>query len=142
MEAKELRIGNYVQTIPFDYLIYEIASIEHSVRFRMEGDYYLWVNSISKQEKTGTPINQKGNWSIETFAPIQLTGEWLLKFGFKKLAENKEYKQISYSINNGKFILTTLNNSFYVIYSNSEYKYVHQLQNLYFTLIGEELKIN
>jgi hypothetical protein len=71
--------------------------------------------------------------------PIQLTEEWLFKFGF-------EWKGLG-----GKFLtiftpcgkaLVYIGDNFF-IFSNvtieTPIKYVHQLQNLYFALTGEEL---
>ena len=72
--------------------------------------------------------------------PIALTEEWLIKFGFYKNDElfTIEWNEFSFSIfdfDNGKF---AINNSFNYVDIN----YVHQLQNLYFALTGEELIIN
>ena len=72
-------------------------------------------------------------------APVELTEEWLFKFGFQKGIDwywlYKYPRQINVSITHRK---TTIG-------SNEEYevecKYVHQLQNLYFALTGEELTI-
>lgn len=83
--------------------------------------------------------------------PIPLTEEWLLKFGFqlrdgfsntfKLNVEKHQYdcSEITYSekegllrFSNGKEKGTTL---------IPHIKYVHQLQNLYFALTGEELSI-
>ncbi len=71
--------------------------------------------------------------TISKFYGIRLTEEWLEKFG---LCENNEYhhyltftgKKIHYCVNsfNDEWI---------------EIKYVHQLQNLYHSLTGEELKV-
>jgi hypothetical protein len=68
------------------------------------------------------------------FEPIPLTEEWLLKFGFEftngygfKIFGNwlqKEDDVYFYNVN-GNFV---------------QINYVHQLQNLYFVLTGEELK--
>ena len=72
---------------------------------------------------------------------IPLTEEWLLKFGFVttrwdnfdsyelKISNNDDYAIVIYSDGNcevGDVITTKIN-------------YVHQLQNLFFALVGEEL---
>ena len=68
------------------------------------------------------------------YFPILLTEEWLLKFGFKRKHFECDLRQWWY-------------NGFYVSDLNGLYarnvllKYVHQLQNLYFALTGEELTI-
>jgi len=85
------------------------------------------------------------------FDPIPLTEEWLLKFGFDKVGIALTSIAIAplnlpctfnlpntpFSFCQGKFILTTSTGDFCV---NTEY--VHQLQNLYFALTGEELVVN
>jgi len=88
----------------------------------------------------------------ECFEPIPLTEEWLVKFGFEWSCEYHERNPMEIDID--------LHNSF-TIYPPFEYKkywyvsvtmpsggtweidvkYIHQLQNLYFALTGEELTI-
>jgi hypothetical protein len=114
MKASELRIGNYFKHSLFeDYL--EIQSISES-------------GLCSAKE-----VN--GGFEIEHTNPIPLTEEWLLKFGFE--TNDVRYWQISafrLHINRyGEWI-------FKVETFEQEIKYVHQLQNLYFDLVGEELK--
>lgn len=75
----------------------------------------------------------KGNYSFPE--PIPLTEEWLLKFGFKKIGNQ-------FIIENGRITLTDdikYGNQF--IYEFTSLVYVHQLQNLYFALTGNELEI-
>jgi hypothetical protein len=75
--------------------------------------------------------------------PIPLTEEWLLKFGFKKYSKNEfelATKDFDISFFNGELKLLC---GFYAenpISLNNQ-KYVHQLQNLYFALTGEELTL-
>lgn len=78
------------------------------------------------------------------FEPISLTEEWLLKFGFVYRNENrgllaildltKEHWKLNLS---GGFT----KDGFHVMNCPTcvDLKYVHQLQNLYFTLTREEL---
>jgi len=67
--------------------------------------------------------------------PIPLTEEWLLKFGFESYYKNgSEYQDKNmYLVKNGD------------IWQNLKIgvnlEHVHQLQNLYFALTGEELTI-
>ena len=70
------------------------------------------------------------------FKPIPLTEEWLLKFGFKKDFNGYLLKSLSFSITrNGEFMICVEDRPTQTIcYS------VHHLQNLYFAIIGEELK--
>ena len=70
--------------------------------------------------------------------PIPLTEEWLLKFGFKKVMCKDNY--ITYS-NRNKRIGIYPDRCIMRGHAVS-FKYVHQLQNLYFALTGEELILN
>lgn len=73
--------------------------------------------------------------------PIPLTEEWLVDFGFYKRAEHSFdfWKNSMWKLEEYK------NKGYYLLYHCSEevdctmIKHVHQLQNLYFSLTGEEL---
>ena len=116
MKANELRIGNLVE--------FGNGKITHV------GDI-LSRTIYSKDRKYIIDVNYA--------KPIQLTEEWLLKFGFVKwfygwclsdfCIQDNEDGSFILSINLGEY---EAGNSFY---------YVHQLQNLYFALTGEELTI-
>ena len=56
---------------------------------------------------------------LKDFRPIPLTEEWLLKFGFER-TYNSQFRYFGHYI---------------------KIKYVHELQNLYFALTGQELTI-
>jgi hypothetical protein len=123
MKANELRIGNYVY------------------------DTLGKVNTYIVKE----PHNQ--------VKPIPLTEEWLLKFGFKKYPDIRDTFQqvyydsyqleidrftiISFSIqqNNKNLIKCNYDRGYRSEDNKKNYyiKYLHQLQNLYFALTGEEL---
>jgi len=68
---------------------------------------------------------------IKDFEPIPLTEEWLVKFGLMSIKTELGFW------NNGDAIYFS-----YGFEKSIELKYVHQLQNLYFALTGEELKCN
>lgn len=78
----------------------------------------------------------EGKWYKYTFMfdPIPLTEEWLLKFGFSIKGFKGGYQICTSSL--GGWIL---DNGFSCV--GIEFEYVHQLQNLYFALTNEELKI-
>lgn len=69
--------------------------------------------------------------------PVHLTEEWLLKFGFEKVREYFDY-------NNNGFEIQKDKNGFYIHINcgNIYIEYLHQLQNLYFALTGEELTLS
>ena len=94
-----------------------------------------------EREDFNYEFNLSSQWQ-----PIQLTEEWLIKFGFKKHnemtwldTEHTETQLPNLQLNNFKpdeEIGMFLDDKYGVII-----KYVHQLQNLYFALTNKELKI-
>jgi hypothetical protein len=119
MKANELRIGNYVYLKSKDK-IYEISS-GHDI-----------------EEISDAPENFDAK-------PIPLTEEWLLKFGFKKELD-KSLSKGDIAIFLDKRFKTNLflqeNQESFKWYSYElKVEYVHQLQNLYFTLACKELTI-
>ena len=124
MEAKELRIGN---------LVYDTRTV---------GD------------RTGLPPvrNKTKITSIEEgsvyryIEPIPLTPEILEKAGFvtsEELSYKTVYnlKGVEISLIKDKRILFDVDNGDFV-FGFTKIKYIHQLQNLYFALTGEELEVN
>lgn len=80
--------------------------------------------------------------------PIPLTDEWLIKFGFEKRIGRFIGNRFTIGLNTRTldFILSieqTDEKKQHFFYLNSFHKieYVHTLQNLYFILTSEELKI-
>jgi hypothetical protein len=83
-------------------------------------------------------------WKLE---PIPLTEEWLFKFGFEK---THLFDTVLY-ISNTNFHISFNNSIYQLNYKENpkshwlpvckDLKYIHQLQNLYFALTGEELTI-
>lgn len=119
MKANELRIGDYVteNTYGVKRIGKIIAIKEKQVVLRLE-------NSIIAT-------------SIKNIEPIPLTEEWLLKFGF--IQDTGEPERFFNDI----ISLTKYKNSWTIEYNNNDFvfEYVHDLQNLYFALKGEELKL-
>ena len=88
-------------------------------------------------------VDNQTFWDIEKYPdqyePIELTEDWLLKFGFKP-AEFHDflYKNIFIINYGGKYYRAYLDGKTRI---DVELKYVHQLQNLIHSICGEELKI-
>jgi len=72
--------------------------------------------------------------NCNNYHPIPLTEEWMVKFGFYRL------KYESYTFGNGK--IGVYFDGKQLLYDIAKIKYVHQLQNLYFALCGQELVLN
>lgn len=120
MKATEVRIGNYVKRRNIVGEVMFVTRGNIGVEFEDGDEYYL------DSEIDGIPIAE----------------EWLLKFGFKinKFFEDSPqvYCYSDFYIN---FDTLQPEDSGFQI-AKQEIKYVHQLQNLYFDLTGQELSIN
>lgn len=119
MKAKELRIGNLVNYDAVD--IGKVVGIISDEVIHIEEDRKRFIGNCK---------------------PIALTEYWLLKFGFKYNEPTYEWYdksgvifiQVNFS---GFDLIAKFHNE-----PIKEIKYVHQLQNLYFVLTGQELTLN
>lgn len=130
MIAKELRIGNWVR-IPYANELIELE---------LE-DFTNFADGFDK---------------VGRYKPIQLTEDVLLKCGFEITGEEPDYREWeTKQIDGDVFSLSQFGHYheeerdivFYyelggLIGVNKTIHYLHELQNLYFALTGEELKIN
>ena len=80
------------------------------------------------------------NKQYTNYKPIPLTEEWLIKCGFKYQNMLKKAYQRNLYLYKGFGIYEVKPNEFF--YKKIQIKCVHQLQNLYFALTGDELEIN
>lgn len=71
---------------------------------------------------------------------IPLTEEWVIKFDFTKFGVNWRLGSFEYCAPSNQFVIHGRGG--YYVGILLELMYVHQLQNLYFALTGEELKLN
>jgi hypothetical protein len=118
MEAKELRIGNYVQ----------YPNLKRPIK-------------VSIIDTTETVTKTKAQ-------PIPLTEEWLLNFGFEwEDVESKTNGETDKMLFKNILLMKRHQDTLWVacpygyLISPHRTLYVHQLQNLYFALTGEELTI-
>lgn len=112
IKATELRIGNWVDQP--NKGVTKVTSILNDLQIRTETGY------VDKYCRA-----------------IPLTEEWLLKFGFDEIVI-EGYPV--YQSNRGFAIEYYKDESVFLILDfEVRIKYVHQLQNLYFALYGEEL---
>jgi hypothetical protein len=96
-------------------------------------------------ELDGLQINR---FKSEYFHPIPIDGYWLERLGFEKVTNGwpddsfSAYKigwmGTGYTYSSGNLFIKT-GTTFYR-FTKQEIKYIHQLQNLYFALTGQELK--
>lgn len=138
MNSRELRVGNYVE---WEDDSKDVVIIKGIVKPKKLGIWFVDIKYPNKKKKYSASINE--------FKGIELTEEWMLKFGFE-YSENDNF----YCLNiHGKPDLrirdyTSINSGFKVGYwwnykqfrYITDIKHVHQLQNLYFALTNEEFK--
>ncbi len=115
MKASELRIGNL---ITYQGNLITVSGVVNNTIYYENGKNFD-SNSVSY-----TP-----------FEPIPLTEDWLLKFGFV----NGEKEHFSFTKNMDLRILGSEADYNGIWFGRLES--VHQLQNLYFALTGEELTV-
>ena len=124
MEARELRIGNLVEYEGQTVIV--MATSNHVNKWDLELGYFK--DSVGFQRK----INQ--------VKPIPLTEEWLFEFGFiDDFSKDFRVRLIGHRL--GDFFITEKMKLLTSDINSVKIKYVHQLQNLYFALTGEELTI-
>lgn len=142
MKTQELRIGNY--------LYYEHTT--HIVSGVHGNKVYSWwvkdgkpVIEYEAKDISGTQVENPYIDVISQYEPIPLTEEWLIKLGFEKLTDSNDgFKNTTYTYTKGiSFIVyfdgVRLSTNFWM---GNEKHYVHQLQNLFYVLSGEELTLN
>ena len=121
MEAQELRIGNIIE----GYLEPQVSEwVEIEVTLEVLGRMQTYPNTHG-------------------YRPVSLTGEWLVKLGFKQMYFLGA--KIRYFIK-GNLMYSTIDR--HVEYKNGsinfiirECEHVHDLQNLYQAMTGEELTL-
>lgn len=103
-----------------------------------------WVigNEPFQLRPDGIPIayyHEKKN-NEPRFKPIPITEEWLIKFGFYKSGDNCYRKgKLKYTTNQIEKGKTGYGSYFMFGMEVININYIHQLQNLYHSLTGEEL---
>lgn len=126
IQANELRVGNLVN--------FFVGVNESGANYEVCEVYEVGLNSIELS---------KGNLNVplDEIDGIPLTSEWFDKFGFtyNDLNGDSGYWQLKYGTRVGLFEILEGEEMF--LYDQTELKFVHQLQNLFFALEGAELTI-
>jgi hypothetical protein len=115
MKASELRIGNWVSSI-------------YGMEFQVYPMYFKQM-----------PTDEKHNLILSNWKPIPLTEEWLLKFGFERMkffGTNINYLLKEPICISTSDMVVEWNKPNFII---KQIKYIHEIQNIYFALTGEEL---
>ena len=98
--------------------------------------------SIEKVEWLGDQVVNL--YRVGCYSAVDLTEDWLLRFGFKKVQEDKygchyENEECWVYLSHGGFDVEVITDDerFNLLRT---YKYVHQLQNLCFAITGKDLE--
>ncbi len=119
MDARELRIGNIVtiDNLKHHPLVENIPMEVVGINLLAEGKVSIDLIFLDQSEES--IIYPDFSQFIEFIRPIPLTEEWFCwNFNMNYEPDNGDYSK-----------------------AQVELKYVHQLQNLYFALTGEELEL-
>jgi hypothetical protein len=131
MKVNELRIGNLVEYNDCLAYVYSVESAEPRVN-----------SNFNDKEIVTLQLNGLTTVTINEVQPIPLTEEWLLKFGFERLHQSN---YILLENGSESFHLCETIFSYWVLEFKglhwSRIQHVHQLQNLYQALTGEELTL-
>jgi hypothetical protein len=145
MNAKELRIGNKFECMGMIQTVFELC--DNTDRGRITQAGYEYIIRCEENANQYKPIEMQ---------PIPLTEEWLLKFGFTKSYEGYGSPRFCKGINAecldvlsvrhyymGGFIwgFDTAQERFIEIGQPKAIVSVHELQNFWHVLTGEELTI-
>jgi len=128
MEAKNLRIGNWVRTVyPTN-----------------KEPFQVWPISFKQM-----PTDKKHNLALDTWEGIPLTDGWLQKFGFVHKKDNCWHIKVdgfwcSFNLYkpekfDGYLVSWAYNDTESI--TLRDIRYVHELQNLFFALTGTELEL-
>ena len=124
MEATDFRIGNLIEC---DGNILEVIRISKDVI-----NYETLIKSNGLQTNSGRKI------------PIKITQEWLVKLGFT--IENKPNGDIEYFYKDYRYSLIYKENYDGYFFCDDDIvlrdlEFIHEVQNIYFALIGIEIKL-
>lgn len=124
MKAQDLRVGNFISDSGLKSTVLSIDELGCTT-----------VNNGDYSSEVYKPFNE--------YKPIRLTKEWLLKFGFIDTTGGWGGSSgIDYHYANGNFKIQTYdsdNNWHLKNNYDAKFNYVHQLQNIYYSLTGKEL---
>lgn len=137
IDARELRSGNLFYPIERK----DGIDIPQEVPFVVSGIMFFQVTGF----RLGESVSQTSHhdFGFKSISPIPITEEWLLKMGFIEDSVQYEDQEDFYFFKKDVFYidgnsLQPYDAGFPI--ANYKIEHVHQLQNLYFALTGEELE--
>ena len=138
MQASNYRIGNLVDIINRGGKVHLPNNRPMKIWGIDPFEAYLYKPESNPAHQQSLPV-----FSIRDICGLKLTEERLIQLGFKKVGINYEIEWLLLWTNKQT---GSIDFAIYEAHSNrrkiTQMKYVHQLQNLYFALTGEELEYN
>ena len=134
MKAQDLRIGNFINFKAMD----EIIAVETICAKKK-------LMSLEDPEGYLISTSHFPPLLLSMCEPIPLTEDWLLKFGFESVGRVTNWEKRTMR-NNGVYLSQNPETKIHYFHRNAgcditDIKHVHQLQNLYHSLTGQELEI-
>lgn len=131
MKANELRVGSWI----IDYK----ADPEKSIYWQVEAIEF-------RGETLGVTFRNRSCWTcLDAIEPIPLTLEWVLKFGFERVERRKgfhlKYLRVAGANDWKGQMCWIIRRTWGADVLKGNIKYVHQFQNVYHSLTGEELTL-
>ena len=110
------------------------------------GNYINYCDKKISVKPDDIKVILKLGMDAEIYEPIPLTEEWLLKFGFKSIGTKyrpcyriqRKERVYEFVANYQSLGIVSIDTTYYFA---DNIIHVHQLQNLYFALTGEELTL-
>lgn len=152
IDIRDLRIGNYLL---YDWKIVHVTFLSMDIDDEYE-------ESIGFCE-LGKTTNEKADWNralCDKLDRIALTAEWLERFGFEfkgflKVNDYESETQFTLRQNEENYTCSVVTSDYGgfvechwrvrvdgdILYMRTKLEFVHQLQNLFYLLTGEELAI-
>lgn len=144
MKATDLRIGNLIGLNDSEWdgfnQFFELMDSSEVKIFLEDKNKHAYVVSIANEIELAAYGVDLDYYNLSEIETIPLTEEWLIRFRFKKFDNVFElrFKGFCLSVylhDNGNIVECYIENVGVEIF------YVHQLQNLYHALTGEELTL-
>jgi hypothetical protein len=138
MKAESLRIGNWVEYFGKNKQIDGIKSMSTKEGYAVE---------IISTDVHGNSIREYTPLDSQSLKPIPLTEEWVLRFGFeiKEDPESVFYSIYFDGLTNGSVEIGRTKGCSFYYFENinfiTQIKHVHEMQNIFHALTGEELKL-
>jgi hypothetical protein len=130
MEARELRIGNWIKD----------RGAKHWQISAWEGPNKVAAKPIifSEDKVFGKLIGHPFTEEVDYLQPIEITQDWLVRFGYHKNGFKEIYNGW-FNWESGVLEIGGPDSCTQGMMWRAPCNYVHQLQNLYYALTGKEL---